>query len=158
MARTRRRGGGAALAGKATWLPVLVYTQIILGAAMRQQHVGLIIADFPLSQGRLIPVFHNGLVALNFAHRSTGWLVLIAAIALGQKILRDPGTDPWIRRPALILVLAVSVQFLLGASAVWTRLTIPALTSAHVLGASVLFTASLVLALRLRRLATGTES
>jgi cytochrome c oxidase assembly protein subunit 15 len=153
-----RQTGGVGLAGKAAWLPVLIYAQIILGAAMRQQHVGLIIADFPLSQGRLIPVFYNGLVALNFAHRSTGWLVLIATVVLGRKILGDPQVDPWIRHPTVVLVLAVSVQFLLGASAVWTHLTIPALTSAHVLGASVLFTASLVLALRLRRLAKVTGS
>jgi cytochrome c oxidase assembly protein subunit 15 len=158
LSSAQRLAGGRGLAGTAAWLPVLVYVQIVLGAAMRQQHVGLIISDFPLSQGRLVPVFYNGFVALNFAHRTTGWLVLVSAIALGWKILRDPAVDPWVRHPAAVLVAAVCVQFLLGASAVWTHLTVPALTSAHVLGASVLFTASLVLALRLRRLATDAQS
>jgi cytochrome c oxidase assembly protein subunit 15 len=157
LTRSGRRGAGVELASRAAWLPILVYAQILLGAAMRQQHVGLIIPDFPLSYGRVVPTFYNGMVALNFAHRTGGWLVFAAALGLGWKIQSQPKIDPWVRRPALILMALVSAQFLLGASAVWTHLTVPALTSAHVLGGSLVFTASLVLALRLRRLAVGAK-
>ena len=149
-----RRPVTEALAGKAAWLPILVYAQILVGATMRHQHAGLIIYDFPLSYGHLIPPFYNGLVALNFAHRTGGWIVFFAAWVLGLKVMRDPESDPWVRFPAKLLLLAVSTQFFLGASAVWTKLTVPALTSLHVVGGSVVFTTSLVLALRLRRLAT----
>jgi cytochrome c oxidase assembly protein subunit 15 len=149
-----RRPASLGLAGKAAWLPILVYAQIVVGATMRHQHAGLIIYDFPLSYGHIIPPFYNGLVALNFAHRVGAWAVFFASWALGLKVLRDPESDPWVRWPAKLLLMAVSAQFLLGASAVWTKLTMPALTSTHVLGGSVVFTTSLVLALRLRRLAT----
>jgi cytochrome c oxidase assembly protein subunit 15 len=138
-------------AGKAAWLPALVYAQILLGATLRHQHAGLIISDFPLSYGRLVPEFHNWLVALNFAHRTGGWIIFFGAWALGLAVLRDPLNGPWLRTPAKLLMAMVSLQFLLGASAVWTGLTVPALTSAHVLGGSLTFALSLVLALRLRR-------
>lgn len=147
-----RRGVSADLAGKAAWLPILVYAQIVVGAAMRHQHAGLIIYDFPLSYGHIIPPFYNGLVVLNFAHRLGGWLVFGGAWVLGLRLLRNAEMDPWVKRPALVLVVAVTAQFLLGASAVWTKLTVPALTSTHVLGGSVVFTSSLVVALRLRHL------
>jgi cytochrome c oxidase assembly protein subunit 15 len=158
LSTSPRRSAGNALADKASWLPILVYTQIVIGAAMRHQHAGLIIYDFPLSYGRLIPPFYNGLVVLNFAHRLGGWAVFVAAWVLGLKVLRDRELDSWVRRPAKFLLLAVSAQFLLGASAVWTKLTLPALTSAHVVGASVVFATSLVLALRLRHLAVARPS
>jgi heme A synthase len=48
---------------------------------------------------------------------------------------------------------AVLAQFALGACVVWTHLTVPVLTSFHVVGGSVVFTSLVVLALRLRRLA-----
>ncbi len=147
-----RRGVESSLATKAAWLVTLVYAQIVIGAVVRHQHAGLIIYDFPLSYGRIIPPFYSPLVVLNFAHRLGGWLIFFAAWALGWRLLRDGEMDRWVRRPALILVLAVTAQFFLGASAVWTKLTIPALTSSHVLGGSVVFTSALVLALRLRRL------
>jgi cytochrome c oxidase assembly protein subunit 15 len=158
LSQSPRRPVSLALAGKAAWLPILVYAQILVGAAMRHQHAGLIIYDFPLSYGRIIPPFYSPLVALNFAHRVGGWAVFAASWALGLTVLRDPEQDPWVRWPAKLLLAAVSAQFLLGASAVWTKLTLPALTSAHVLGGSVVFTTSLVLALRLRRLAAGSPS
>lgn len=147
-----RRGVDEKIAARAAWLPILVYAQIVVGAAMRHQHAGLIIYDFPLSYGHIIPPFYSGLVALNFAHRVGGWLVFFSALALGTKLLSDAELDPWIRRPAEILILAVTTQFFLGASAVWTKLTVPLLTSTHVIGGSIVFTTSLVVALRLRRL------
>lgn len=157
LSKAPRRGVSADLAGKAAWLPILVYAQIVVGAAMRHQHAGLIIYDFPLSYGHIIPPFYNGLVALNFAHRVGGWLVFGAAWFLGLKLLRNAEMDAWVKRPALILVLAVTAQFLLGASAVWTKLTVPALTSTHVLGGSLVFTTSLVVALRLRHLSQAQQ-
>jgi heme a synthase len=151
LSEAPRRPVSRSLAGKATWLPVLIYAQILVGATMRHQHAGLIIYDFPLSYGHIIPPFYNGLVVLNFAHRVGGFLVFFAAWALGLAVLRDPESDRWVRWPAKVLLAAVTAQFLLGASAVWTKLTLPILTSTHVVGGSVVFTSSLVLVLRLRR-------
>jgi cytochrome c oxidase assembly protein subunit 15 len=149
----KRLGAPRSLAGGAKVLVALVYTQIILGAAMRHQQAGLIIYDFPLSYGRVIPEFYNGLVALNFAHRCGGWILVLGGGAFAWRVAADRALDPWVRHPAQVFLAAVGVQFLLGASAVWTGLRVPALTSAHVLGGSVVFTSAVVLALRLHRVA-----
>jgi cytochrome c oxidase assembly protein subunit 15 len=146
-----RKPAPAALAAWSKALVALVYAQILLGAAMRHQQAGLIIYDFPLSYGRIIPPFYNGLVALNFAHRCGAWLLATLGLGFAWRVASDASLDPWVRRPAWVLLGAISVQFLLGASAVWTHLEYPVLTSAHVLGGSLVFTSAVVLALRLHR-------
>jgi cytochrome c oxidase assembly protein subunit 15 len=150
-----RRPGSPARARQAEALVALAFVQIVLGAAMRHQHAGLIISDFPLSYGRVIPEFYNGLVALNFSHRVGGWLLAGLGSALAVAVWRDPAADAWVKAPAKVLLAAVLLQFLLGACVVWTHLTEPVLTSCHVVGGSVVFTSLVVLALRLRRLAGG---
>lgn len=146
-----RLGAPRSLANGAKLLVALVYVQIILGAAMRHQQAGLIIYDFPLSYGRVIPEFYNGLVALNFAHRVGAWVLALGGSAFAWRVASDRSLDLWVRRPAQLFLAAVLLQFLLGASAVWTALRVPLLTSAHVLGGSVVFTSAVVLALRLHR-------
>jgi cytochrome c oxidase assembly protein subunit 15 len=150
---TGRKPATRMQAMKVEALVALAYVQIILGAAMRHQHAGLIIHDFPLSYGQLIPPFYNGLVALNFSHRVGAWLLLILGVSVAVQVLRSPNADPWVKQPAKVLLGAVLLQFTLGACVVWTHLTEPVLTSFHVLGGSALFTSLVVLALRLRRLA-----
>lgn len=146
-----RMAAPKALALQAKLLVALVFTQIVLGAAMRHLQAGLIIYDFPLSYGRVIPPFHNGLVVLNFSHRVGAWLIAAWGGWFAFKVATDAGLDRWVRLPAKVLLGAIGVQFFLGASVVWTGLRMPLLTSAHVLGGSLLFTSAVVLALRLHR-------
>lgn len=134
-------------------LVVLVYAQILLGAAMRHHQAGLIIYDFPLSYGHLIPPFYNGLVVLNFSHRVGAWILVSAGTAFAWRIAFDASLDRWVKTPAKVLLGAIGAQFLLGASVVWTGLQVPLLTSSHVLGGAVVFTSSVVLALRLHHVA-----
>ena len=141
------------LAWAASGLVALVYTQIVVGAVMRHQNAGLIITDFPLNNGRVIPDFYNWLVAVNFAHRCGGWLLVSLGGTFALRVALDRGIAPWARRPAAFFAGAVVAQFLLGASVVLTHLEWPVLTSVHVLGGSVLLASSLVLAIRLRALA-----
>jgi heme a synthase len=137
----------------AAGLVALVFTQIVVGAVMRHQNAGLIITDFPLNNGRVIPDFYNWLVAVNFAHRMGGWLLVSLGGTFTLRVASDRRVDPWARRPAAFFAGAVVVQFLLGAGAVLTHLEWPVLTSLHVLGGSALLATSLVLAIRLRALA-----
>src|SRR6185503_7781019 len=97
------------------------FAQIMVGAAMRHQHVGLIIQGFPLSDGKLVPEFYDWRVGLNFAHRMGGFLVAALALSLGGRILKGSAQGA-LRRPALALSAAVTVQFLMGAASVWSRL------------------------------------
>ena len=148
-----RRNAPRSLALQGAALSILVLVQIVLGAVMRHQQAGLIISDFPLNHGHLLPFFENWLVGLNFAHRVGAWTLAIWGTWFAWGVASDVELDPWVRRPAMFLLAAITLQFFLGASVVWTRLMWPLLTSAHVVGGSLVFTSSLVLAIRLRRVA-----
>lgn len=131
-------------------LVALVYLQIVLGAVMRHQEAGLIIYDFPLSYGKLVPDFHSWLVGLNYSHRLGGFAVAIGALGLAISALREPSTDAWIRPAAWAVATAVLIQFTLGAFTVWTGLN-PVVASLHVIGGAAVLVSSLTLALRLDR-------
>src|SRR6185369_1860329 len=76
---------GSARAGwrtRATWLPVIVYIQILLGAVMRHMNAGVVFPDFPLSNGKLIPAFTSGAIVANFAHRVGALAVTIAILTV----------------------------------------------------------------------------
>ncbi len=47
---------------------------------MRHQHAGLIIYDFPLSYGHIIPPFYNGLVGLEFRPPAWAYVVLVFSL------------------------------------------------------------------------------
>jgi heme A synthase len=82
-----------------------------------------------------------------------GFAVLAMALATGLKVFRN-STLPWLRSPALLLMAAVALQFILGASVIWTRRDIW-VASAHVIGGSLVLGTALVLALRLWRAREG---
>ena len=126
-----------------------VYIQIILGAVMRHQNAGLIIPDFPLSYGRLIPEIHEWRVGLNYAHRIGALCVLTLALTLSASVLKNIRAA-WLRLPAKILMAAVVLQVSLGATVVWSRLQ-PLVTSAHVIGGALVLASSLVLTMRLHK-------
>src|SRR5206468_3298787 len=47
----------------------LIYVQIVIGATMRHTGAGLVIPDFPLAFGHLIPPQWDSKIAIHFAHR-----------------------------------------------------------------------------------------
>jgi cytochrome c oxidase assembly protein subunit 15 len=131
----------------ATSTTVLVYAQIIVGAAMRHSGAGLAIPDFPLMFGGIVPDRWSGAIAVHFAHR-TGALVVTAAVAATSAHIwyhhRDRRS---LTRPALLLLGLVSVQITLGALTVLSRLNV-AFNSAHVVCGALVLTTSLVITLR----------
>jgi cytochrome c oxidase assembly protein subunit 15 len=131
----------------ATATTLLVYVQIIVGAAMRHSGAGLAIPDFPLMFGGLLPDRWSAAIAVHFAHR-VGALVVTAAIIATAAHVRyhHPGRTA-LTRPASLLVALVVVQVTLGALTVLTGRNVW-INSAHVVcGAAVLAT-SLALTLR----------
>jgi len=131
--------------------PVVVYVQILLGAAMRHTNAGLAIPDFPLAFGHLIPPAWTPAIAVHFAHRVWAVVTVLSVFATaGHVWYRHPG-QPELRRPATLLAVLVLLQFTLGAFVVLTGKQVY-VNTAHVgIGALVLAT-SLVLALRAHRL------
>jgi cytochrome c oxidase assembly protein subunit 15 len=136
------RGLAAATAG-------LIYAQLILGAVMRHSGAGLAIPDVPLAFGRIVPPFTSFEIAVHFAHRVGALLVAAAVIATAWCTgrLRE---RPDLSRPALLAVVLVLAQIVLGAATVLSRLSVVLATTHVVMGALLLATV-LVLAVRASR-------
>ena len=129
----------------------IIYMQILVGALMRHMSAGLVIPDFPLSFGYLVPPYWNEYIAVNFAHRCGAVVVTAMVVWTVARVLRTHREVAALRRPALGLFLLLVVQICLGAITIWSsRMVIP--TTSHVaVGAAVLAT-SLALTLRAYRI------
>ncbi len=149
-----------------------VFGQLILGAWMRHSGAGLAIPDFPLSFGQFIPPGgEDGLAAINqyrrewfdlmpvesaqvwihFAHRVGALIAGGAVVSFGVHILRAYRDDRRLREPALIMMMMLIVQVLLGALTVWTGKGVQVAT-AHVAAGALLFGSTVYLAVRSYRL------
>ena len=126
---------------------VVIYAQILIGALMRHMSAGLVIPDFPLSFGYLVPPYWNEFIAVNFAHRCGAVVVTAMVLWTVARTLRTHSRVTALRRPALGMFLLLIAQVCLGAITIWSgRAVIP--TTSHVaVGAAVLAT-SLTLSLR----------
>ncbi|HTY58392.1 MAG TPA: COX15/CtaA family protein [Bacteroidota bacterium] len=146
-----------------------VFLQLVLGAWMRHSDAGLAIPDFPLSYGSLIPPAGPGglswineqrqtwydlppvewsQVWIHFAHRLGALLAGITVIASGVHILRAYPSDRRLREPAIVMMMLVLVQILLGALTVWTGKGVQVAT-AHVATGALLFGTCVFTAARL---------
>src|SRR5258708_24876744 len=118
----------------------IIYMQILIGALMRHMSAGLVIPDFPLSFGYVIPPYWNEFIAINFAHRCGAVVVTAMVLWTVARVLRTHREVVALRRPALGLFLLLVAQICLGAITIWSgRSVIPTTTHAAV-GASVLAT------------------
>jgi len=146
---------GDAPAGMAWGLTGLVYAQILAGAVLRHFGAGLAIPDFPLSFGRVIPVFSSFEIGAAFVHRAGGFIVAAAVIAMAIRLLRYEREHP-LRGIAHLLLLVVFAQVLLGGYVIWSGKQ-PHITSLHVVTGAFTLALSLVLTLSARTLAWRTS-
>ncbi|MDX1660686.1 MAG: COX15/CtaA family protein [Gemmatimonadota bacterium] len=142
--------GTPALATIATATALLVFLQIVLGAIVRHTGAGLVIPDFPLAFGEIVPPLESRAVQLHYAHRVGGVVVAIAAGWTAWRVWRAHRGVSALTRPAVSLVGLVAVQIALGG---WTVLSYknPLVTTAHVGTGALIFAVSVILALRSRR-------
>lgn len=145
-----------------------VFLQLVLGAWMRHSDAGLAIPDFPLSYGNLLPPQGaEGLTWINaqraelydlppvdasqvwihFAHRAGALLAGFTVIACGIYILRAHPGDQRLREPAIVMMMLVTIQVLLGALTVWTGKGVQ-IATAHVATGALLFGACVFIAAR----------
>ncbi|MBL9139648.1 MAG: COX15/CtaA family protein [Verrucomicrobiales bacterium] len=126
------------------WLltTVLVFAQLLLGAAMRHQHAGLAVPDFPLAYGRVWPPtdpeflqqvnaaridtrdFHAitaNQIYLHMGHRALAFVVASLMVISGLRLRRDFGKRSGPGRWGTAWIVLVTVQMLLGASTVWSN-------------------------------------
>ena len=148
------------------WLAVFVgmtvYAQLILGALVRHTDSALVIPDFPLAFGHLIPPISElttnpsapypievetlrQQVLIQFAHRVWALIVCVAVLWLIGRIIRSHNAIGELVRPAFLLGFLILMQVLLGASIIWSGRAVWVATGHVVIGASVLSTTVLII-------------
>ncbi|MFZ1731078.1 MAG: COX15/CtaA family protein [Bacteroidota bacterium] len=116
---------------------IFTFVQILLGAITRHTYSGMAIVDFPLNNGSVIPDFVNFGVAIQFTHRVGAVILSTMIFTQGIRILRKPELRV-LRTPAILAMAMVTVQFLMGATVIWTRAAIIPNTL-HVMGGAMTF-------------------
>lgn len=98
----------------------IVLGQLMIGAVMRHMGAGLVIPDFPLSLGHLIPPINSPQIAINFTHRMMALAVFTMVMLLAHRIAKYHKDATPLRRLSLTLVGFVLLQVTLGAFTVWS--------------------------------------
>jgi cytochrome c oxidase assembly protein subunit 15 len=132
---------------------LMILGQLALGAAMRHQHAGLAIPDFPLAYGKLWPatdaasVEHYNAqrieilaanpitgfqIGLQMVHRLLGFSILSAVAFSAWSARRVLGGGGFLSRLALVWLGLILTQVLLGAATIWSDKAADVAT-AHVL-------------------------
>ena len=95
--------------------------QVTLGGVVRVTGSGLGCPDWPLCDGRVIPVFERAPL-IEFSHRLVASVVGLLSLSVAVIAWRRYRTEPWILAPSLVGIFLVIVAALLGAVVVWTEL------------------------------------
>ena len=95
--------------------------QVALGGIVRVTGSGLGCPDWPLCDGRVIPVFERAPL-VEFSHRVVASVVALLTVAVAVLAVRRHRGEAWIRLPSLTAVFLVVVASVLGAVVVWTHL------------------------------------
>ena len=95
--------------------------QVTLGGVVRVTGSGLGCPDWPLCDGRVIPVFERTAL-VEFSHRVVATVVGLLTLAVAVLAWRRYRDDSRIVVPGLVGVFLVLVAALLGAVVVWTEL------------------------------------
>ena len=151
----------------------LILLQLMLGAAMRHQHAGLAIPDFPLAYGKMWPAMDAGSVAgynqargeptatnpitslqigLQLTHRIVAFLILIAVAWVAGAARRRVGGQSVLAKLSLAWLALILGQATLGAATIWTNKAAD-LATAHVAVGALSLMNGVVLALMAARLA-----
>jgi cytochrome c oxidase assembly protein subunit 15 len=135
----------------ATAATAVIFVQLVLGAVTRHMNAGLVIPDFPLAFGGLVPSHFTPAVAIHYAHRVGAIAVAIAALVASTKVLGSFRGRSDIARPAILMLVLVAVQATLGASIIWTQRQVH-VTTLHVATGAILLAVSLVLTVKAWRI------
>ena len=170
-----RLEGSKALKRLVLGTTILIFLQLILGAAMRHQHAGLSITDFPLAYGHWIPPMDAASVAainlervqwmdlppttafqiaLQFIHRIASLLIFGGVLWSVLRIRQAAAANPVLRGLARTWVALVAAQIVLGASTIWTNKAAD-IATAHVVVGSLTLLAGSLLSIILIRMSAG---
>jgi cytochrome c oxidase assembly protein subunit 15 len=143
----------------------LILLQLMLGAAMRHQHAGLAIPDFPLAYGGLWPDTDASAVArynqargdvtalnpitsfqvgLQMAHRIGAVLILISVGWVAGVVWRRSRAAVAVNRLSLLWLGLILTQASLGAATIWTNKAADIATAHVAVGALSLVTGAML--------------
>ncbi len=159
---------------------ILIFVQLIIAAAMRHQHAGLAISDFPLAYGRLWPDTSADAVArynaqrvsvnaenpitafqieLQMAHRIVALAILILTAIVAWRARSsgfsrsnppEGGTPNALRQLAYVWFALIVFQVGLGAATIWTNKAADVATAHVLVGALALAVGALWCAIAYR--------
>jgi cytochrome c oxidase assembly protein subunit 15 len=150
----------------------LILLQLILGAAMRHQHAGLAIPDFPLAYGKVWPAMDAVSVAgynqargevtatnpitsfqigLQMTHRILALLILLSVAGMAGAARRRAGGQSILAKLSMVWLALILIQAALGAVTIWTNKAAD-MATAHVAGGALGLVNGLLLALMAGRL------
>jgi cytochrome c oxidase assembly protein subunit 15 len=150
---------------------VMIFAQLVLGAAMRHSHAGLSIPDFPTTYGGWLPLLDpaaiakvnqargsagqpftsGGLILLQYVHRVWAMLIAIGVVWVATKLIRRGSLPEPIQRGAVFWIFLVFAQLALGA---WTVLSNKAadIATSHVLFGALTLVVGVLLSVALSRI------
>lgn len=123
-------------------MTVLAFVQLVFGAAMRHSHAGLAIHDFPSVYGGVLPPLDTAavntinqvraatstepptsarLILLQYVHRVWAVALAIGITSIGLAALRQARFPGIFKKFAVIWVVLVVSQFVLGAWTIWSN-------------------------------------
>lgn len=133
-----------------------VFVQLLFGAILRHTYSGLSVPDFPLAYGQLFPALSDAAmeeynrellrlgikwsgdppvesfqIVLHLLHRYWAYVVAVVLVVTGYRLQRTIGLSPVLARQGRYMIIAVTVQFLLGILTVLTKKEI-IVTTLHV--------------------------
>ena len=121
MQQLRSLRSGRALPYVALAALLVAVAQVTLGGVVRVTDSGLGCPDWPLCDGRIIPVFERAPL-VEFSHRVVGSVVGLLALAVAVLAMRHHRAERIVLLPSLAGALLVLAAALLGAVVVWTEL------------------------------------
>src|SRR2546423_8643559 len=124
---------------------VLIFLLIVIGSVVRTTGSGLACPEWPLCHGRLIPPMEPH-VLIEWFHRLVALLVSVMLVATAGWVLAVRATRARLGGLALAVVALLALQIVLGGLTV-LKLLSPAIVSAHLGVALLLFAALLTLTL-----------
>jgi cytochrome c oxidase assembly protein subunit 15 len=135
------------------------FIQILMGAIVRHTYSGLVIQDFPLAFGKVIPDFVNFNITIHYMHRVGALILTILIYTQGIRVWRAGKELMDLRGPVTALMILVLVQITLGALIIWTQEHVVPNTLHVAVGASVFMTTFIayIRSLRFYKFAPGQD-
>ena len=125
--------------GTASWVGLILFIQLLLGAWVAGLNGGLASDTWPLMQGRLVPEYDTSRgpfwalthdpYLLHFLHRWWAWVAVIALVVMARQV------KPVQRQASIAIHAAFGTQILLGIATVMTGVALWIAVAHQVVGA-----------------------